>query len=251
MYMPQDVATIAAACSEFGIPIPKVVAEAEATHRAAVDLLAEIRSGTDVDLSAVTAKNLREIHARMVDRETYGAREKAAARIESDTAARVLAAWMTATADLFEGFRKPFDTAAQDFVTALTELNGDLDPGRAIARGLHDAHRRMTDAADRLGTLTRVRDALSRSTPIDVGHKAVEELGRILTLPDFRAANYAIPHETAGDAITRRPAFKRGEPAWFATVARIPGVVIKWHTPGEQQTFAELRALDPDLHPAA
>lgn len=245
MYMVQDIRIIAPACGEFGIETPAVVREAEATHDAAAKLLAEIRAERDVDISTVTAKNLKAVHARMVDWETHGSREKVAARIEADTAGRVLAAWMMATADLTEAFRAPFNTAAAEFVTALTDLNDDLDPLHAINAGRHDAHRRMTSAAARLDTLTRVRDALSRSTPIDVGHRAVEELGRILHLPNFYTVNYTIPHNAAGDPITRDGLCHRGEALWFAMVARIPGVQIKWHTPSEQQTFTELLAKDP------
>jgi hypothetical protein len=226
--------TIREACAQFSIPVPKPVMAAEELHAAAVDLLTGIRAETVPDIETVTLKNMAEVHAQMVARTTWQTRERAALEIEGSTEGKRMYAWHQVAAEMCEAFRVPFDKAAGVFGTALKQLDGNTDAETAIGAGLHEQHRALTTAAADLKTLTAVRDALATSLPVDAGHQMLDKLGRIAHIPDMDTITRRIPIRSGG-----HPEHSLG---WFVMLQEIPGVVIQWHTPSEQQTFRTIPA---------
>ena len=225
-------------CTQYDIPVPKAVLAAEALHAAAVVLLAGIRAEIAPDLETITLKNMTEVHAQMVATTTRPARERAAVEIEGLLEHKRTHSWHIAAADLCEAFRVPFDTAAATFTTALAALDGNTDAETAINAGLHEQHHALTTSAADLQVLTGVRDALGTALPIDVGSSGggmgLDRLGRICVLPDWDTIALKIPVRTGG--------LTPFTPAWFAALISIPGVSLKWRTPAEQQTVAQLAA---------
>jgi len=232
MLSTNSVVLINEACTRFSIPLPKAVVAADALHSAAVDLLTDIRAETAPDLETLTIRNIKDTHTAMVLRTTFQTRERAAVEIEGLTATKSVYAWHLACTALLEAFRTPFDKAAGTFVTALKTLDGNVDPKLAIDAGLHSEYRALTTSAADLSVLAIVRDAIATSVPFDSGHPDLDKIGRITTIPDARTLGRRLP----GTATYRLD--------WFVELAGVPGVVIKWHTPSEQQTY---RALPSDL----
>ena len=240
MLSTQTINMLRSACDEFGVPIPSVVLEADALNDAAVDLLNSIRVETAPDLSALTLKNLKRTHEQIVAQGSHDAREQAAARIAKQAATQLEDAWHQSAMALMEAFRDPFDCAAEIFTSNLTVLGGHVDAVRAIDDEQHAEYKALTAAAADLYTLGNLRDGLATYVNRDIGHPVIDSLGRVLTLPDFDTVTRKIRARTEG--------LGRFEPKWWAAVASLDGVVIKWHTPAEQQTYRQLIAVNSDHH---
>lgn len=229
MYSNQDVARLRQAVEQFDIAIPKAITEAEALHQAAAALLASVRSESAPNIDAINIKNLNATHEQIVVWPSHVQREEAAAKIESNTAARRLWAWEVAAGTFVETFRKPFNDAAALFVKSLNELGGAVNAELAIKSYQQDAHRTLMSSAVDLETLGTLRNVLAGAAPFDAGNHDVSVFGRVLTLPNM-------------DAVIRiRSSNQRPfSLEWFARMLTIKGVEIEWHTPSEQQTYAAL-----------
>ncbi|MCR6491712.1 hypothetical protein [Cellulomonas sp. P24] len=236
----QTINALRGACDEFNVPVPAVVLEADALNDAAVNLLNSIRTETAPDLSGLTVKNLKATHEQIVAQGSHDAREQAAAVIVQQAASRLTDAWHQSTTALMAAFREPFDRAAEIFTTNLRVLGGNVDAVRAIDDSQHGEYRALMSAAADLATLGRLRDGLASAHLADVGNPKIERLGRVLTLPDLDVATRKIPAKVEG--------LGRFEPKWWAALAGIDGVVIKWHTPAEQQTHQQLARVNADHH---
>ncbi len=238
MITSNDIPKIHDAAAQYGVAIPKPVLAAEALHDAAAHLLEEIRAEAQPDIEAVTVKTLRATHEAMVTRVSWPVRERAAVEIDSTTEYKRIFAWHEAAGGLCVAFAGPFDAAADLFTANLAALDGQVDADRAITLGLHAEHQKLVTAAADLKTLCRVRDALASSLPTAVGAYGqgltLERLGRIADVPSMDAVTRIIPVRSAG--------LPEHSIAWFAALAGIDGLTLRWHTPEQQQSVAQLAA---------
>jgi len=231
MISSNDAILIRNACAQFSVPVPKAVATGENLHEAATQLLEEIRAEVAPNLEGLNLKNLRDTHAQMVARTTWQTRERAAVELEATAVQSRILAWHNAAGDLVEAFRVPFDSAAGIFRNALETLNANVDPQVAIRRGLHDEYRALTTSAEELAVLAIARNCLAASLPFDSGRRDLDSIGRIISVPDTYALTRRIP---APDG--------RFSLAYWVKLAAVPGVIIKWHAPGDQQVQHDLPA---------
>lgn len=232
MYLIQDTQTIDCACDTYKVTRPKYVLDAQKLAEAADKIVADTNTETVPDLGALSVENISEIHTQMSTISTKPERLAAAHKIQAETQQGLIAAWSRAGGDMIEAFRKPFNDATACFTEALSDLDGELDAGRAIAKGHHKAHASMTRAASEMAELAKARDVLAITSKVDVGHSGLEREGRILTFPDFNTMLNTLKFRTQGTG--------RYDASWFAAVLNIPGVDIVWNAPGEQQTHAQL-----------
>lgn len=232
MYYDQEITTLRAACTRTAIKVPDPIASAEATRDAAQQMVDGIAAETEPTLSGLTAKNLNDRVAEVVAWESHDARLEAASRIATAASAQVRDAWFHAGHYLMGALRAPFDEAAGAFVEQLTALGGDLDTARVVADDNRDAYNALMAAAATLKLLANARGILGRYSKADVGDSRLAALGTLVHVPDRVSLRGAIPN-----ALGRAADY---EPEWWAALAQVPGVVIRWHTPTEQQRYLDL-----------
>ncbi len=228
----QEITILTSACDTYAIPTPQAVIDATALVTAADELLAAIRAEQPPTLAGLTVNTLAATVDAYLARETHATRATIAENIAREANTLRATAWMGAGSNLSGAFRKPFDEAAATFTAQLALVGGHISADLRAVAAVSPEHRALIDAADDLERLGAVRDILAGMHRADVGHDKVERLGRVLHLPSMRAVARSIPVQTEG----HRPY----EAEWWAGVASVPGVVIKWHTPTEQQTYSAL-----------
>lgn len=216
------------AAQAHGIRLPKAIIEAEKVAAAAEAHRIAVASTPEPDWSTLTATNAPVLAEQAQAYRTRAERAMFAAEVAGYAQGRVTAAWLEAVPAFLEDFRKPFDEAAKVFTEAHKELGPALvaDGDAANAHGKADVRLTMLDAARTLEALTGVRDALA-------AHAHAILPGNHDDLPT-RIATYASNAEQIR-AFGRGRAERRGSLAFWVTVLDIPGTVIKWRTPTEQE----------------
>lgn len=206
---------------------PKPVADAEAIHREAVEVLASIRAETEPAVVLSPKKIKASIDAVVAFRHGRADRVALAERAVYDAEARVRAAWMASLSDMHEPFRRAFDSAAKRFEKALGDLGGNTAASAATASDAGaGAYREMQAAASDLATLCAVRDVYAEhgGAKGDTYSNAEERLTRVLVLPDKAVANRRIDHR--GGHFDKTP-------DGFKALLDV-GVKIKWQSADEQ-----------------
>jgi hypothetical protein len=207
-------------------PKPDDVCQAELFAEAAEKELAKVVAQQPPDRTGATEATIARFRKAAVDYSTRHDAEVAIAREDvTDANSRVETAWRNSVQSLAEGFASEFDRTAASLAAEDSGL-GSPDADLVAEQPWNTAFAKLHEMAQRLDTLTMIRDAYANMTgPLDAVSTVYEPLSRICELPDANSAT----------SITNRCGRVRSGVRFWLTLTRFPGVTVKWQTREQQQ----------------
>jgi hypothetical protein len=201
------------AAAQHGVPKPDYLLDAEAFLDAATKYRTEVEALEPPTLAGITPKTIGKTIDAILAGAQHGERLTLASQVENIADSDLETAYARFTQVLMVDLAKPFDAAAQVFMSVYDGPAPNVqDPAIVVT----------------LGELVRLRDQMhpgrvGDSTP---RHSAADLPTRCATLPCIDVLAVKVGARTFGT--------QRGSLEWLNGMLSVPGVRLKWLTPLEQ-----------------
>jgi len=204
---------LASAAETYGVTIPDYLAEAKALLDAATKYRIEVEALEQPTLAGITPKTIGVKVDAVLAFAQRDERLRLASQVENTADGLLTDAYARFQQVLLVELAKPFDDAAEAYMTVYDNPDPGVTQDPAIVL--------------QLGELVRLRDQMAgRVGDATPTHSGADLPTRCAVLPYKDVLAVKVPHRTH--------ALGRGELPWLNAMLSIEGVRLKWQTPTQQ-----------------